>query len=185
MAQWAVTVKTPTFTTSPEAQTGCEEGLSLRASKPRGRALKGFTLIELLVVLAIGAVLVALVPPAFERLREVSQYRDTVRALVTELRQARQQAQAYGQTVVFRIDLAQRQFGIEGRPFKQIPLSLEVKTTVGQDVGQVTNTSPAISFMPAGGSTGGTVELVRQSGAGVNIKVDWLFGHITQEPRVQ
>ena len=152
---------------------------------PTAKGLAGFTLIELLVVLAIGATLVALVPPAFDRLREVSQYRDTVRALVTELRQARQQAQAYGQTVVFRVNLAERQFGIEGRPFKTIPPSLEVKTTVGQGVGRETNPSPAIAFMPEGGSTGGTVELVRQSGAGVNIKVDWLFGHITQEARAQ
>ena len=152
---------------------------------PTAKVLAGFTLIELLVVLAIGATLVALVPPAFDRLREVSQYRDTVRALVTDLRQARQQAQAYGQTVVFRVNLAERQFGIEGRPFKTIPPSLEVKTTVGQGVGQEANPSPAIAFMPEGGSTGGTVELVRQSGAGVNIKVDWLFGHVTQEARAQ
>ena len=166
------------------------ESLSLRLFNPySNHFLKGFTLIELLVVLAIGATLVALVPPAFDRLREVSQYRDTVRALVTDLRQARQQAQAYGQTVVFRVNLAERQFGIEGRPFKTFPASIEVKTTVGQGVGQgagqEANPSPAIAFMPEGGSTGGTVELVRPSGTGVNIKVDWLFGHISQEARVQ
>lgn len=205
MVWWAVTVKTPTFTTSLNWHTAGKVGLRLRLlnltskplattcaearlnqrAKPGQRVLNGFTLIELLVVLAIGAILVALVPPAFDRLREVSQYRDTVRALVTELRQARQQAQVYGQTVVFRVNLVDRQFGIEGRPFKSIPASIEVKTTVGQGVDQDVNSSPAIAFMREGGSTGGTLELVRQSGAGVNIKVDWLFGHITQEARVQ
>jgi len=37
--------------------------------------------------------------------------------------------------------------------------------------------------MPEGGSTGGTIELVRPSGAGVNIRVDWLLGQISQELR--
>src|SRR5674476_1370503 len=63
------------------------------------RRSKGFTLIELLVVLAIGSLLVALVPPAFDRLRDVSQYHDTVRAIVVDLKQARQQALAYGQVL--------------------------------------------------------------------------------------
>ena len=168
-------MKTPTFITGLDARPGQRSSLL----KPY---LKGFTLIELLVVLAIGATLVALVPPAFERLREVSQYRDTVRALIVELRQARQQAQAFGQTVVFRVNLADRQFGIEGRPFKTIPAALEIKATVGKTEAQGTNPSPSIVFTPEGGSSGGTIELVRSSGSGVNIKVDWLFGHITQEP---
>ena len=64
--------------------------------------------------MAIGSLLVALVPPAFDRLREVSQYRDTVRALVTDLRQARQQALALGRVVNFQVDLAGRKFGIAG-----------------------------------------------------------------------
>lgn len=144
---------------------------------------RGFTLIELLVVLAIGALLVALVPPAFDRLRDVSQYRDTLRAMVVGLRQARQQALAYGQVVVFRVDLADRQFGIQGQPFKALPTSLEVKTTVASNELPDNKPQAAIAFMPDGGSSGGTIELVRQSGGGVRIRVDWLFGQITQEPR--
>ena len=171
----AATVKTPTFKIGLDRQPGQRSSLLSPSSK-------GFTLIELLVVLAIGATLVALVPPAFERLREVSQYRDTVRALIVDLRQARQQAQAFGQTVVFRVNLADRQFGIEGRPFKAVPPSLDIKATIGKTEAQGANPSPAIVFTPEGGSSGGTIELVRASGSGVNIKVDWLFGHITQEP---
>lgn len=176
-------VKTPTFATSLESVA------VRRLSSLRGPGVfpKGFTLLELLVVLAIGAVLVALVPPAFERLREISQYRDTVRAVVVDLRQARHLAQAFGQPVLFTINLADRQFGIVGRPFKSIPASLEIKTTVGTAVADaplaVAIGDPTIVFTPEGGSTGGSIELVRPSGDGLRIKVDWLFGQITQEPR--
>ncbi len=172
----AAKVKTPISAINPDRQHSRE-----RASaklQPRG-----FTLIELLVVLAIGALLVALVPPAFDRLREVSQYRDTVRAMVVDLKQARQLALAYGQVVNFRVNLTDRQFGIEGRPFKPLPTALEVKTTVANDALPDNNPQAVIAFMPEGGSSGGTIELLRQSGGGVRIRVDWLFGQITQEPR--
>ena len=134
-------------------------------------------------MLAIAALLVALVPPAFDRLRDVSQYRNTVRAMVVDLRQARQQALAYGQVAVFRVDLNSREFGIQGQPFKALPTTLEVKTTVAGDALPDAKSQAAIAFMPDGGSSGGTIELVRQSGGGVRIRVDWLFGQITQEPR--
>lgn len=176
MALLAVMVKTPTSATSPDR-------LRSQNHSPVTRHQRGFTLIELLVVLAIGALLVGLVPSAFDRLRDASQYRDTVRAMALELRQARQQALTHGQVVVFRVNLSDRQFGIEGRPFKTLPASLEVKTTVGTNALPQNNPQAAIAFMPEGGSTGGTIELVRQSGAGVRLRVDWLFGQVTQEPR--
>jgi general secretion pathway protein H len=168
-------VKTPTFAISPDRQPG---------HHPVHQLQRGFTLIELLVVLAIGSMLVGLVPPAFDRLRDVSQYRDTVRAMVVDLKQARQQSQAYGQVVIFSINLADRQFGIVGHPFKTLPTSLEVKTTTGTTGAPDNNQQATFAFLPDGGSSGGTIELIRKSGAGVRLKVDWLFGQITQEPRI-
>jgi general secretion pathway protein H len=176
MVPLAAMVKTPTSAIS------LDERLGLRHHSTTSDQ-RGFTLIELLVVLAIGALLAGLVPSAFDRLREVSQYRDTVRAMVLDLRQARQQALTLGQFVAFEVNLSDRQFGIEGRTKKPLPAFLEVKTTVGSQ-GEPGNNLPAvIGFLPDGGSTGGTIELVRQSGAGVRIRVDWLFGKVTQEPR--
>jgi len=99
------------------------------------------------------------------------------------LRQARQQALTLGRFVAFEVNLSDRQFGIEGRPKKTLPTSLEVKTTVGSHGDPDNNLQAVIGFLPDGGSTGGTIELVRQSGAGVRIRVDWLFGKVTQEPR--
>jgi general secretion pathway protein H len=159
-------VKTPTSTTNPEH-----------------RARQRHPLIELLVVLAIGSLLVSLVPSAFDRLQEVSQYRDTVRAMLVGLRQARQQAVSQGQATSFQIDLTQRQFGIEGKTQKPLPDSLEVQATVGKLDQFASPQRPAITFTPDGGSSGGTIELVRKSGAGVRLRVDWLLGQVTQEPR--
>lgn len=176
MAHRAAMVKTPISATSPDR---LHQHIDCLVSRPQ----RGFTLIELLVVLAIGALLVGLVPSAFGRLREVSQYRDTVRTMVVDLRQARQQALAYGEEVHFLVNLTDRKFGIEGQPMKALPAALEVKTTVGSNTAPESNAQAAIAFLPDGGSSGGTIELVRQSGGGVRIRVDWLFGQITQEPR--
>jgi general secretion pathway protein H len=176
MVQQAAMVKTPTSATSFDEQLGLKH-------QQKKSSQRGFTLIELLVVLAIGALLVGLVPSAFDRLREVSQYRDTVRAVVLDLRQARQQALTFGRFVAFEVNLSDRQFGIEGRPKKTLPTFLEVRTTVGSQTEPDNNPQAVIGFLPDGGSTGGTIELVRQSGAGVRIRVDWLFGKVTQEPR--
>lgn len=176
MASLAAMVKTPTFTTSPDHRVSQRHPLI-------SRALHGFTLIELLVVLAIGSLLVSLVPSAFGRLQEVSQYRDTVRSMLVDLRQARQQAVSRGHATSFQIDLTQRQFGIEGTTQKPLPDSLEIQATVGKMDQFESPQLPSITFTPDGGSSGGTIELVRKSGAGVRLRVDWLLGQVTQEPR--
>lgn len=128
--------------------------------------------------------LVALVPPAFDRLRDGSQYRDTVRTMVADLKRARQQAISQGQPVTFLLDLSRREFGMRGHPSSHIPDTLDLQTTVGRDDSVDSTRQATIIFTPEGGSTGGTIDLVRKTGGGSRIRVDWLLGQIALEPLV-
>ncbi|MEO5671889.1 MAG: type II secretion system protein, partial [Ramlibacter sp.] len=145
------------------------------------RAQRGFTLLELLVVFAIVALLTALVPLAYDRLRESSQYRDAVRGVLSELRQARYRAVAEGREVHFTVNLAEGTYGAEGRPPKPLPQPLRIRTTVA-DIELQAGQSAGIRFLPSGGATGGTVEILRPGGAGVRLTVDWLSGAVVQAP---
>jgi general secretion pathway protein H len=140
----------------------------------------GFTLLELLVVLAIASLLIALVPIAFDRLQEGSQYRNALRTMQSEMRQARQQAVTQGRTVRFQVDLAGRTYGQVGKVEHPIPEKLLVRATVAS-VELQANQVAAIQFLPSGGATGGSIDLLRPSGAGTRLKVDWLSGRVVQE----
>jgi general secretion pathway protein H len=143
------------------------------------RAERGFTLVELLVVLALVGLLAALVPLAFDRLRESAHYRDTVRAVLTDIRQARHRALAEGREVRFGIDILARTYGLEGRPPRTLPEPLRLRATVA-DVEVSADQKAAIRFLPDGGATGGSIEILRPSGAGARLTVDWLSGSVTQ-----
>lgn len=120
-------------------------------------------------------------PLAFGRLHESAQYRDTVRAVLTDMRAARHQAQSQGHEVRFAVDLRERSFGVEGGPWHQVPkpLDLHAVMAASEVVGDDTLT---IRFLPQGGASGGSVDLIRPSGSGVRLRVDWFTGRVEQEP---
>ena len=147
---------------------------------PAPARARGFTLIELLVVIALMGLIAGLVPLAFGRLYESAQYRDTVRAVLTELRAARQQALSQGAETRFAVDLRARTFGVEGGPQHSVPEPLGLRAVMAGEE-STGDGRMAIRFLPRGGATGGSLDLIRPSGSGVRLRVDWFSGRVEQE----
>lgn len=141
---------------------------------------KGFTLVELLVVFAIVALIMALMPVAFEKLRESADYRAVVSGVISDMRSARQQALLLGRESRFEIDMQKRMYGVVPGKSRELPPSISVRATVAEG-----DASPegvfAVRFLPGGGATGGSVEITRPAGNGVKLTVDWLTGSVTQQ----
>ena len=58
-----------------------------------------------MVVFAILALIVGVIPAAFDRMREAAQYRNTVRTMLSDMRTARQQSLAGGGDARFTVNL--------------------------------------------------------------------------------
>lgn len=143
------------------------------------RRARGFTLVELLVVFAILALAISLVPVAFERVRDSFQYRDVVRTMLSQMRSARVAALAEGREVRFLVDLQRRAYGV-GADLEPLPESLQLRAIVaGREMGA--QGQAAIRFLPSGGATGGSIEILRAPNVGTRLRVDWLSGRVTQE----
>ena len=111
---------------------------------------------------------------------QLSGLRDTVRAVLTDLRAARAQAQSSGAEVRFAVNPRARTFGVEGAPVQQVPESLELRAVMAAEEAGADG-SLAIRFLPRGGASGGSVDLIRPSGTGVRLRVDWFSGRVEQE----
>lgn len=140
---------------------------------------RGFTLIELLVVLAIAGALLAVAPVALQRYKESSDYRDTLRTIAAGLAEARNAAIAGGRVVAFSVDLGARHYGVDGGLQRDLPQSVVVRATVA-DVDLADNVA-RIRFFPGGNATGGSIEVIRPSGAGARLRTDWLDGRVSLE----
>ena len=144
------------------------------------RRERGFTLIELLVVFGIMALVIGLAPVAFDRMRDSAQYRDTVRTMLSQMRGARYRAIAEGRETRFFVNLNQRMYGVDGGPSRALPEALQMRATVA-GIELTSKGDASIRFLPGGGATGGSIEVLRSSGAGTRLRVDWLSGRVTQE----
>lgn len=151
----------------------------------RTSAQSGFTLIELLVVFAIMGGISVLVPMAFDKYRESTQYKNTVKNLMLELRNARMMAKYERREMAFQLDLERRVYGLKGGVEHVIPESLDIRATVAE-IGQSSDSRLAtIVFQSSGGASGGSFDVLRKNDVGTRIRVDWLTSKIELEPVVR
>lgn len=148
----------------------------------------GFTLLELMVVLVIAGLFVALASPSVRGLYDSMQYRDAVRGLSSAAKNARRTAMAEGNPVDLIIDADLKTYwltakagseSVAGAPAIDDSLALEVTYAAEMSPG---GGLAAIRFFPLGGSSGGEIKILRPSGVGTMLKVDWLLGEVKQEP---
>lgn len=134
-----------------------------------------------MVVITIMALVAGLMPMAYGRLRESAQYRDTIRAALTDMRAARAQAMAEGRETRFVVDLNARTFGVaDNSATYEVPDPLTLRAVMaGQESGASGQMS--IRFLPRGGASGGSLDILRPSGTGVRLRVDWFSGRVEQE----
>lgn len=147
----------------------------------RGRQA-GFTLLELLVALAIAGLTLTVAPSLYGKAQETIQYRSAVRSVVGELRQARLSANMRGVPSFFRVNLRERKFGADAQKLQSLPEALEIRVIVAEKLMSAGGQEASIEFLPDGGATGGSIDIVRRSGDGTRVRVDWISGQIELEP---
>ena len=147
----------------------------------------GFTLLELVVVLLIAGLLFALGAPRVGKLYDSMQYREAVRELVSAAKNARRDAFASGQPMDLLIDTSGNRYvlthqsqEVDLEEFQPLSATLDISVVYAVEVSPRPGLA-AIRFYPAGGSSGGEIKVIRPSGAGVKLTIDWLLGAVTQE----
>ena len=150
-------------------------------------AAGGFTLLELVVVLVIGGLLFSLGGPSVRALYDSMEYREAVRDIVSAAKNARRDAFATGEPMDLLLDTDQNRLAltadspsVRADEFTALPDILEITVVYAAEVSPKPGLA-AIRFYPAGGSSGGEITIVRPSGAGVHLTIDWLLGDVLQE----
>jgi len=141
----------------------------------------GFTLIELLVVFALGALLMALVPPLISAALPGVQLKATARSMAAGLRLAREEAIRGGRDVAFLLDVEGRSYRVEGDSRQvSLPAGLDLKLEGAASELQDDQVG-GVRFYPDGSATGGRV-LISREGRGYQVGVAWLTGRIAIGP---
>lgn len=141
------------------------------------RRQRGLTLIELLVVLAVIAMVAMLAAPRFGTMAPGFALRESVEALRSDLRHARNTALRENRETVVLIDTDAGTWSDGGGTRTgALPAGTAVELVAARRE-QADEASAGIRFHPDGTSTGGTLTLAREALTLV-LSVDWFDGHV-------
>ncbi len=144
----------------------------------------GFTLLELMVVLAVAAALLAVSVPSSIKLYKSMEYRSTVADVKAQLESARYQSLIKGRVTDIWVRPRTGRIGLsdsfQAEAVKSVPEGLSLRVVSAAELQRGADTA-VIRFYADGSSSGGDVSVVRETGAGVTLHVDWLLGRISQE----
>jgi general secretion pathway protein H len=144
---------------------------------PRAR---GFTIIEIVVAMTVAVFALGASITAWPKLYQAMEYRDAVRGVIGAMNAARAEAVRTGLPAVFFVDLDTRCYGVGEKVRGCFPDTVTVRYILaGREVDE--RGRGQIRFSPAGGATGGSVDLLRGAEGGARLRVDWLFGTVEQE----
>ncbi|MBJ6609590.1 MAG: GspH/FimT family pseudopilin [Candidatus Thiothrix moscowensis] len=137
----------------------------------------GFSLLEVLLVLVLGGLLMGVVATS---LSEGPVLRKSSREVAASLRHARAQAVMRQQPVLWKMNIADKRFWIEGgagdasRTFNS-----QVEGKINTSAAQVESAQQGgIQFYPDGSSTGGSVELTYNQQT-YKVNVEWVTGRVS------
>ena len=135
----------------------------------------GFTLIELVVAISIAGLMMALIVMQGRPRSAGLEENGTASELAGALREARAQAIVRNKPVALTLDIASRQWKIDGQPAHTLPKQFRLSVLTVQ--GATRGDRAAIAFEPDGSSTGGQVEF-NDGSRKFAVNVDWLTGNV-------
>lgn len=138
---------------------------------------QGFTLLEVLLVLVIGGLLMGV---AVSSLSEGPVLRKSSREVAASLRHARAQAVIRQQPTLWKMNIQERRFWIDGATAdagRQLSPSITAKINTTSAEVDAANQG-GIRFFPDGSSTGGSVELT-QNKQTFKVNVEWVTGRVS------
>ena len=147
----------------------------------RLKKLGGFSLLELMIVMAISAAVMGVSMPMMGRMYDSMQYRDSVRSVISAAKGARFSSLNSGEIVDLILNPRTGEILIGAKLQGTLTESIKMEVISAREV-NTDDGLAVIRFYPNGGSTGGDIKLEHESGRGLRIKIDWLFGRLSQLP---